>query len=118
MKNWIKNIYNWPYIFFGTLLFVSLITLCAYSDEPNGRKLFENSCVVCHGDKGMGDGPAASGLNPRPRNLVSDPFKNGDSAEAIASTLRLGLNQMPSFAQLSDVERLILARYILSLRSK
>jgi mono/diheme cytochrome c family protein len=31
------------------------------------KKYFKQKCVVCHGDKGAGDGPGASALNPKPR---------------------------------------------------
>jgi mono/diheme cytochrome c family protein len=31
--------------------------------------IFESRCVACHGPEGRGDGPAASNLNPRPRDF-------------------------------------------------
>lgn len=34
-----------------------------------GRAAFQKSCVVCHGQRGLGDGAAALTLNPRPVNL-------------------------------------------------
>jgi putative copper resistance protein D len=34
-----------------------------------GRRLFAQHCVVCHGPRGAGDGPAAAGLTPRPPDL-------------------------------------------------
>lgn len=34
-----------------------------------GRILFQQNCVVCHGARGLGDGPAAFAMNPRPVNL-------------------------------------------------
>ncbi len=35
-----------------------------------GRALFQTHCAVCHGPKGLGDGPASSALTPRPDNLA------------------------------------------------
>jgi mono/diheme cytochrome c family protein len=34
-----------------------------------GKQLFETRCAACHGSSGLGDGPAASQLNPPPTNL-------------------------------------------------
>lgn len=34
-----------------------------------GRALFAANCVVCHGTRGAGDGPAAAALHPRPPDL-------------------------------------------------
>jgi uncharacterized membrane protein len=41
--------------------------LCA-SDEA--KTIFLQRCTLCHGAKGLGDGPAAAALNPRPRNYT------------------------------------------------
>lgn len=35
----------------------------------DGKKLFTNMCVICHGTKGHGDGVAGMALNPRPASL-------------------------------------------------
>ena len=35
-----------------------------------GRKLYQENCVSCHGEKGYGDGPAGSQLSPKPANLT------------------------------------------------
>ncbi len=34
-----------------------------------GRQLFGANCAICHGSRGLGDGPAAFTLSPRPVNL-------------------------------------------------
>jgi mono/diheme cytochrome c family protein len=34
-----------------------------------GRAIYEQSCAVCHGDTGRGDGPAGLRLVPRPADL-------------------------------------------------
>ena len=35
-----------------------------------GKQIFSNSCAGCHGEKGLGGGPAGKNLNPSPRNLT------------------------------------------------
>ncbi len=35
-----------------------------------GKDLFQKHCVLCHGQSGHGDGPAAAGLKTKPPNLV------------------------------------------------
>ena len=37
----------------------------------NGIALYAESCVVCHGVAGYGDGPAAAGLKPKPADLTA-----------------------------------------------
>ena len=45
-----------------------------------GAEVFKNSCEVCHGPQGHGDGPAGASLDPAPKNLpelstvVSDDY--------------------------------------------
>lgn len=34
-----------------------------------GQVIFETHCVACHGPEGVGDGPGAEGLDPKPANL-------------------------------------------------
>jgi putative copper resistance protein D len=36
-----------------------------------GAEVFRSQCAVCHGEHGYGDGPAASGLRPRPADLTA-----------------------------------------------
>jgi mono/diheme cytochrome c family protein len=34
-----------------------------------GKEQYTALCVACHGEKGLGDGPAGTALNPKPANL-------------------------------------------------
>tara|TARA_B100000768_G_scaffold84446_1_gene79821 strand:+ start:163 stop:543 length:381 start_codon:yes stop_codon:yes gene_type:complete len=34
-----------------------------------GAKMYQKLCWTCHGKTGKGDGPAGSGLKPKPRNF-------------------------------------------------
>jgi mono/diheme cytochrome c family protein len=36
-----------------------------------GKRLHETSCASCHGPRGLGNGPAAQGLNPPPPNIAA-----------------------------------------------
>lgn len=35
-----------------------------------GARVYENTCLPCHGTTAMGDGPAAAFINPKPKPLV------------------------------------------------
>lgn len=53
--------------------FTARFTQNPTSDTPEtidrGRALFLANCAICHGPRGLGDGPQAFLLNPRPVNL-------------------------------------------------
>lgn len=36
------------------------------------QKVWKDKCVTCHGDRGLGDGPGAAALDPKPRTF-KDP---------------------------------------------
>lgn len=44
------------------------ITITA-ADRAAAQQKFQTLCFTCHGMQGGGDGPAATGLNPPPRNF-------------------------------------------------
>jgi caa(3)-type oxidase subunit IV len=83
-----------------------------------GKALFAVQCVSCHGVEGRGDGPAASALNPPPRNFTSDEhWKNGRRATMVFKTLKEGLapSAMASYATLPQDDRWALTHFVLSL---
>jgi mono/diheme cytochrome c family protein len=65
-----------------------------------GREIYLANCVNCHGPNGLGDGPTANNLTPRPRNLAKDPWKYGETPEQVLTVLANGVKdaQMPAFA--------------------
>lgn len=83
-----------------------------------GKISYTTNCLVCHGEKGDGNGPAGAVMNPKPRNFAKDKFKKGDSPEALFQMLTTGLEgtSMVSFAHLPEDERWGLAYYVLSLK--
>jgi len=47
-------------------------------DHPyveNGARIYKEYCAQCHGAEGKGDGPAASGLEPKPAVHANIPFE-------------------------------------------
>ncbi len=83
-----------------------------------GQTSFAKFCVTCHGPKGEGDGPAAKALKPKPRNLVTEPLKNGSTAAGVFETLSTGVKgtAMVPFKQLSEDDRWAIAYFVMSLR--
>ncbi len=49
-------------------------TMVAGADPDQGAHWFSFYCVHCHGWTGKGDGPTASKLDPRPRNLTNGAY--------------------------------------------
>jgi caa(3)-type oxidase subunit IV len=82
----------------------------------HGKEQFSAQCVTCHGAAGEGNGLAAAGLNPKPRNFTkAENWKNGRKPSNIFGTLTKGLNQMPAFATLPPDDRWALVHYVRSL---
>ncbi len=83
-----------------------------------GKASYQTNCAACHGDRGLGDGVAAAALDPKPRNLVTGPFKNGIKPAQVFTTIEKGIDgtTMASFGYLPAEERWGLTYYVLDLR--
>ncbi len=83
-----------------------------------GQELFAKNCVQCHGPSGLGDGPAASTADPRPRNF-SQPqgWKNGTGLAGIFKTISTGIpgSAMAAFDYIPTKDRMALVHYVQSL---
>lgn len=51
----------------------------ASSNASAGKEAFQIYCASCHGEKGLGDGVAASSLNPAPQNLAENQKQMSDA---------------------------------------
>lgn len=98
----------------------------AHAKEARGAELYATHCASCHGPRGEGDGPAAAGLDPPPRNLTSGRLKFASVPawttprdEDYLDVLEHGLTgtAMASFAHLPLEDRKELVRYIRSFAS-
>lgn len=82
----------------------------------HGHYLYKLNCVMCHGEKGLGDGVAGAALNPKPRNLVEGQWRKGGSSIELFTTLTKGLPPgMPGFAHMAPGDRWALVQYIHSI---
>jgi len=86
-----------------------------------GKEVYERRCIGCHGDKGDGNGPAATFLfNQRPRNFSAGVFKfrlsqkpvptDGDLLRTITRGVRG--TAMPAWYELPINDRLAVIQYI------
>jgi len=89
-----------------------------WPDQANGKNLYIQSCVQCHGQNGAGNGTLAAGLIPVPANFLNDSLMSGLSPFAAYNTIKLGVDgtAMRAFTELTDKEAWDLAFYIKSLR--
>lgn len=81
-----------------------------------GKKSYDQNCVICHGPKGLGDGPGAVALNPKPRNLADKAIQAQTDGELFWK-VTTGRGAMPPWQQLPESERWSLVHYIRSLAS-
>jgi len=86
-----------------------------------GKEVYENRCLGCHGEKGDGNGPAATFLwNQRPRSFAAGAFKfrltqkpiptDGDLLRTITRGVRG--TAMPAWYELPINDRLAVIQYI------
>ncbi len=79
-----------------------------------GGVLFSQNCVICHGESGRGDGPAAAGLRIPPANLYLHVPYHPDEFFFGVMTNGLG-GVMPSFkATIDDTDRWNILNYLRS----
>lgn len=52
-------------------------TVPAHDTAIDGKVMFHEYCAVCHGEQGVGNGPAADALKKQPADLTQISRKNG-----------------------------------------
>jgi len=58
--------------------------------ERQGKSLFEQYCVICHGESGEGDGFNAYNLDPRPRSFIDSAYMKALSIENLIEIINYG----------------------------
>jgi mono/diheme cytochrome c family protein len=80
-----------------------------------GKKIYTQYCVTCHGSKGKGDGIAAPGLSRPPADHTSD-FVQKQTDGAIFWIVTQGNNPMPTYkTTLSETQRWQVVNFIRTL---
>lgn len=86
-----------------------------------GRKVYDQHCAQCHGEKGDGRGPGAAHLRPAPRDFTTGKFKLRTTPSGALPTdddlervVRLGMpyTSMPPWPRLSDAEVTAVVQYL------
>jgi mono/diheme cytochrome c family protein len=92
-------------------------TAVAGGDEvAAGKAIYIARCALCHGNEGKGDGPAAAGLNPKPRNHTDGTYMKTLSDEALLQVIHTGKGAMPAWGSiLSEAEISAVAKYVRTL---
>ena len=81
-----------------------------------GKKIYKQMCVVCHGDKGKGNGIASASLNPRPADFSAE-IVQGQSDGAIYWKLTEGRSPMAAYKDiLKEDQRWQLVNYLRTLK--
>src|SRR6266850_6861410 len=85
-----------------------------------GKLLFAVNCSSCHGNEGLGNGPASAALNPKPRNFHEGYMKFGGGVARVVQTISTGSpgTAMAAFTNIPLEDRFALAHYERSLAPK
>jgi len=83
------------------------------------RKVYDDQCANCHGDRGKGDGPDAMMYDPSPSDLT-DPNKAGKRSDGeLFFQITEGKKPMPSFKKkLTEEQRWQLVLLVRSLAAQ
>ncbi len=79
-----------------------------------GKTLFAVNCSSCHGIEGLGNGPAAVALNPKPRNFHEGYWRYGGGVARIVQTVSTGSpgTAMAAFTSIPLEDRFALAHFV------
>ena len=86
------------------------------SSINNGHRYFQQNCAVCHGDAGMGNGPATKYGVPG-INLMTDMTK-ARADGYVYGMLRNGRGSMPSYNRIEEPDRWDVVNYVRGLQGK
>jgi copper transport protein len=84
----------------------------ASASAEHGQAVYAERCQVCHGESGIGDGPAAASLVPPPSDLTLHARWHGDSQLLWFVSNGVAGTGMPAFGDLSEADRRDVVSYL------
>ena len=60
------------------------------ADPKAGKAKYDSLCGGCHGTSGKGDGPAATGLNPKPQDHTNGKYMNSQTDKTLFDIIKGG----------------------------
>lgn len=83
----------------------------------DGLTVFTTHCVVCHGDRGKGNGPVAASMNPKPADLTNPARMSAISNDSLAQIISKGRGAMPGLeSSLTPAQVRALVDYVRTLK--
>ncbi len=86
-----------------------------------GKKIFNKSCVACHGESGKGDGPVAATLKQKPADFTAPEHSKYYSDQGRIHIIKKGIKDTPMSgweSVLNEKEIQSVYAYIRTLRSR
>ena len=82
----------------------------------HGKKVYTQTCALCHGAGGLGDGVAGKSLPVLPRDFIEGKWKSAGTRKALYEVVAQGQGaSMASFAHLPKNDRWAVVHYIRSI---
>jgi len=71
-------------------------TLAASGDPTNGKIIYETNCLICHGERGKGDGLLGATLRPPPTDLTGSQARAKSDTDLL-TVIHDGRGVMPAW---------------------
>ena len=91
------------------------LTSAASGDATKGKLIYKTNCLMCHGERGKGDGPISAALRPPAADLTGSKAK-AKSDKDLLTIIQDGRGAMPAWKfQLKEQDIQSVLAYIRSL---